>query len=88
MNWGRRWLVDSNPEKSQPVSFDHSNNTVAIDVKIVSSALEKKSSFKILVLSFSFKLDWSSEAAPYLYKSTIQLCMKYYCDVWAGSSTC
>ena len=34
--------------------------TGAIDVKIDGSVLEEKSSFKILELTFSFKLDWES----------------------------
>ena len=40
--------------------FDLSNNTGAIDVKMDGSVLEEKSSFKMLVLTFSSKLDWSS----------------------------
>ena len=46
--------------KTQLVLFDRSNNTGAIDVKMDGSALEEKSSFKMLGLSFSFKLDWGS----------------------------
>ena len=30
----------------------------------------------------------SPEVALYLYKSTIQLCMKYCCHVWAGAPSC
>ena len=70
---------------------------------------EKKSSFKILGLSFSSKLDWSfyiisivktmskkigalicfmkffsAEVAWYLHKSTIQLCMEYFCLGWCS----
>ena len=77
------------------------------------SVLEEKSSFKMLGLTFSSKLDWSSyiasivktaskkigalirsmmflspEVALYLYKSTIQLCMEYFCHVWAGAPSC
>ena len=48
MNWGRKWLVDFNPEKTQLVSFDWSNNTGATDVKMDGSVLEEKSSFKML----------------------------------------
>ena len=40
--------------------FDCSNNTGAIDVKMDGSAMEEKSSFKMLGLTFSFKLDWGS----------------------------
>ena len=57
---GRKWLVDFNAGKSQLVSFDRSNNTGAIDVKINDSVLEEKSSFKMLGLNFSSKLDWGS----------------------------
>ena len=42
------------------VSFDQSNNTGAIDVKVDGSILEEKSSFKMLRLTCSSKLDWSS----------------------------
>ena len=77
------------------------------------SVLEEKSSFKMLGLTFSSKLDWSSyinsiaktaskkigalirsmkflspDVALYLYKSTIRLCMEYYCHVWAGAPNC
>ena len=50
MDWGRRWLVGFNTGKIQLVSFDRSKNTGAIDVKMDGSALEKKSSFKVLGL--------------------------------------
>ena len=60
MNWGRKWLVDFNAGKTQLVSFDWSNNTGAIDVKMDGSVLEKNSSFKILGLTFSSKLDWGT----------------------------
>ena len=46
--------------RTQQVLFDLSNNTGAIDVKMDGSALEEKSSFKMLVLTFSSKLDWGS----------------------------
>ena len=39
------------------VSFDCSNNTGSIDVKMGGSGLEEKSSFK----TFSSKLDWGSD---------------------------
>ena len=41
MDWGRKWLVDFNAGKTQLVSFDQSNNTGAIDVKMDESALEE-----------------------------------------------
>ena len=39
------------------ISFDQSNNTRAIDVKIDGSVLDKKLSFIMLALHFSSKLD-------------------------------
>ena len=47
-------------EKLSSVSDDQSHNTDAIDLKMAGSVLEEKSSFKILGLTFSSKLDWSS----------------------------
>ena len=55
---GRKWLADFNAGKSQLVLFDRSNNIDAINVKIGRSVLEEKSTFKILGLTFSSKLDW------------------------------
>ena len=60
VDWGRMWLVDFNVEKTQLVSFDWSKNTGAIDVKMDGSVLEEKTSFKMLGLTFSSKLDWGS----------------------------
>ena len=60
MDWGRKWLVDFNAVKTQLVSFDQSKNTGAIDVKMHGSVLEENTSFKILGLTFSSKLDWGS----------------------------
>ena len=60
MDWGKKWLVDFNTGKTQLVLFDWSNNTSAIDVKVDGSALEEKSYFKMLGLTFSSKLDWGS----------------------------
>ena len=64
VDWGRKWLVYFNAGKTQLVSFDQSNNTGAIDVKMDWSVFEKKSSFNLLGLTFSCKLDWGSY---YLY---------------------
>ena len=58
VDWGRKWLVDFNAGKTQLHSFDGSNNTGAMDVKMDGSVLEEKFSFKILGLTFSSKLDW------------------------------
>ena len=60
MDWGRKWLVDFNARKIQLVSFDQSNNTGPIDVKMDGSVLEEKSSFMMSGLTFSSKLDWGS----------------------------
>ena len=42
MDWSRKWLVDFNARKTQLVSFDRSNNTGAIDVKMDGSVLKEK----------------------------------------------
>ena len=60
MDWGKKWLVDFNAGKTQLVSFDRFNNNGSIDVKMDESVLEEKSSFKMLGLTFSSKLDWGS----------------------------
>ena len=60
VDWGRKWLADFNAEKTQLVSFDRSKNTGAIDVKMDRSVLEEKTSFKMLGLTFSSKLDWGT----------------------------
>ena len=60
VDWGRKWLVDFNAGKTQLVSFDQSKNTGAIDVKMDGSILEEKTSFKMLGLTCSSKLDWGS----------------------------
>ena len=57
---GSKWLVDFNAGKTQLVSFDRPKSTGAIDVKMNGSVLEEKASFKMLDLTFSSKLDWSS----------------------------
>ena len=60
MDWGKKWLVDFNSEKTQLVSFDRSSNNGSIAVKMGGSILGEKSSFKMLGLTFSSKLDWGS----------------------------
>ena len=54
VDWSKKWLVDLNAGKTQLVLFDLSNN---IDVKIYGSVLEERSSFKMLGMTFSSKLD-------------------------------
>ena len=66
LTYGTQWtgagsgLLISMLEKTQLVSFDRSQNTDAIDVKMDGSVLEDKKSFKMLGLTFSSKLDWGS----------------------------
>ena len=60
MDWGKKWLVDFNAGKTQLVLFDQSNNNGSIDVKMDGSVFDEKSSFKMLGLTFSSKLDWGS----------------------------
>ena len=60
LDWGKKWLVDFSPGKTQLVSFDRSNNNGSIDVKMDGCLLEEKSSFQMLGLTFSSKLDWGS----------------------------
>ena len=60
VDWGKKRLVDFNSGKTQLVLFDQSNNNDSIDVKMDGSVLEEKSSFKMLGLTFSSKLDWGS----------------------------
>ena len=55
VEWNGKWLG-----KTQLVSLDRSNNTGALDVKTDGCILEEKSSFKMLGLTFSSKLDWGS----------------------------
>ena len=54
VDWGRKWLVGFNAEKTQLVPFDWSNKTGAVDVKMDGSVP------KMLGLTFSSTLDWSS----------------------------
>ena len=57
---GKKWLVDFSAWKTQLVSFDRSNYSGSIDVKMNGSVLEEKLSFKMLGLTFSSELDWGS----------------------------
>ena len=60
VNWGKKWFVDFLVGKTQLVLFDRSNNTGCIDLKMDGSVLKEKSSFKMMGLTFSFKLDGGS----------------------------
>ena len=68
VDWGSKWLVDFNAGKTQLVLFYQSKNTGAIDVKLDGPVLEEKSSFKMLGLTFSSKLDWGSYITSLLLK--------------------
>ena len=59
MDWGKKWLVDFNVRKTKLFHLTSLING-SIDVKMDGSVLEGKSSFKMLELTFSSKLDWSS----------------------------
>ena len=58
VDWGKNRLVDFN-KKTQLILCDQSSNS-SIDVKMNGSVLDEKSSFKMLELTFSYKLDWDS----------------------------
>ena len=60
MDWGKKWLVDFNAGKTELVLFDQSYDIDSIDVKMCGSVLEEKTSFQMLGLTFSSKLDWGS----------------------------
>ena len=42
VDWGRKWLINSNAGKTQQISFDQSNKTDVINVKIDGFVLEEK----------------------------------------------
>ena len=60
VDWGKKWFVDFDAGKTQLVLFDCSSNSGSIDVKMDGSVLKEKSSFGMLELTFSSKLDWGS----------------------------
>ena len=57
---GRKWFVNFSARKTLLISFDWCKTSDAIDMEIYGSALEEKSSFKMLGLPFSFRLDQGS----------------------------
>ena len=82
VDWCRKWLVDFNAGKTQLVSFDRSKNTGAIDVKMDRSVLEEKTSFKMLGLTFSSKLDWGTYIVSIAKTASMKIealirCMKF-----------
>ena len=60
MDWDKKWLVDFNAGNIQLASFDQSDNTVAVDVKMDGSVFKEKSSFTMQRLTFCSKLSWGS----------------------------
>ena len=60
VEWGKKLLVNLNAGKTQLVLFEWSNNNGSIYVKMDGFVPEEKSSFKMLQLTFSSKLDWGS----------------------------
>ena len=62
VDWGKKWVIDFNAGKTQLVLFDRSNSNGSIDVKMDGFVLEEKSSFKMLGLNFSSKLDWGPDS--------------------------
>ena len=42
VDWGRKWPIDFSVEKTQLVSFDRSNGTGAVAVKMDGSVIEGK----------------------------------------------
>ena len=95
-------LLISMPKKTQLVLFDWSNKNDAIDAKMYGSVLEEKSSFKMLGVIFSSKLDLgyyfisnaktaSKEIVRLLgisLKSFIRPCLEYCCRARAGAPSC
>ena len=71
-------------EKLQLVLFDWSNDTSANDIKVDGSFLEEKSSFKIVGLSFSPKLNWGSYISSIaktalLWQNLYKFCWFFLC---------
>ena len=76
MDWGRKWLVDFNGGKTKLVSFDQSNKTGAIDVKMGGSVLQEKSSFKLPVVWGSYIISIAKTASKKI--GTLICSMKFF----------
>ena len=59
MDWSRKWLFNFNAEKTSLILFDQSNNTNAIDVKMIESVLKEIHLLRCWGLNFSSKFDWA-----------------------------
>ena len=60
VDWGKKWLFNFSAGKTQLVSFDQSNSNGSIYMEMDGFVLKEKSSFKMLGLTLSSKLDWGS----------------------------
>ena len=69
VDWGRKWLVDFNPGKTQTLCL----TIGAIDGKMDGLVLEEKSSFKMLELNFSSTLDWDSYIISFAKTASIKI---------------
>ena len=56
MSWRTKWLIDFNTEKIQLVSFDRSNNSRPVDMKMGGTDIVEESSFKMPETPFTSKL--------------------------------
>ena len=64
------------------ISFDWSNNTGAINVKIYESVFQEKSSFKMLGLPFSSKLYWGFYIISIAKTASTKICFfDWFCEV-------
>ena len=57
MEWAKRWQVTFNAGKTHLVSYDRSVNSGNIDIRMGEKMLEEESSFRMLGLSITSKLD-------------------------------
>ena len=60
MDWSQKWLFNFNAGKTSLILFDQSNNTNAIDVKMIESVLKEIHLLRCWGLNFSSKFDWGS----------------------------
>ena len=81
VEWSKKWLVDFNAGKAQLVSYDQSNNSGSIDVKMDGSVLEEKSSFKMLgwpsLLNWMGLLHYSIAKTAFKKIGTLIRCMNF-----------
>ena len=75
----RNNLVHFNVVKIQ-LSFFHLSNSYISDVTMNGSALDEKSSFKMLELSFTFDLYWCSYIVS-LNKTTFKKVIVHFCSL-------